>query len=446
MVTTERIDNAATCAAIASDAVAPQATSSTGNPGVDTTSAMPPALADVLREYSDVFADLPPGLPPARGVTHAVRVEPNSVPPARRAYRPTHAELAEMNRQIADLYAKGFIEPACSPYAAPVLFVQKKDGSLRMCVDYRMLNKITIKDKYPLPRIDELFDSLAGKCIFSSLDLQSGYHQVRITPEDVPKTAFVTPYGQYQFKVLCFGLSNAPATFQRMMDQVFHDIKGKSVLIYLDDILVMSNSMEEHVEHVREVLARLRKHQFYAKASKCTFAQPQIKFLGHIVSARGLEVDGEKVEVVRKWPHPKNLGELRSFLGLANYFRKFVRGYSTVVAPLTDLTNGAPFNYGEWPAGREREAFEHVKELLTTPPVLALPDPDKPYQVRTDASIEGTGAVLLQDDRPIAYASRKFTPAERNYSTFDQEMLALYHAWKEHASAQIHSSVERLGS
>ncbi|KAJ9517102.1 hypothetical protein QJQ45_002613 [Haematococcus lacustris] len=240
-------------------------------------------LEGLLAEFADVFESMPEGLPPDRKVGHTIRLEPGAVPPYRRMYKLSPREDAEVRKQVAELLAKGLIEPSSSPYGAPILFVQKKDGTLRMCIDYRALNKLTVRDRYPLPRIDELFDKLAGKKVFSSLDLQAGYHQIRITEEDVPKTAFLTPVGQFQFKVLCFGLTNAPATFQRVMNTVFKPLINKSVLVYIDDILVMSNTPEEHLVHLREVLQLMREHKLYAKMSKCEFNQPKLVFLGHIV-------------------------------------------------------------------------------------------------------------------------------------------------------------------
>ncbi|KAJ9525182.1 hypothetical protein QJQ45_020705, partial [Haematococcus lacustris] len=248
-------------------------------------------------------------------------------------------EEAEVKKQVAELLAKGLIEPSSSPYGAPILFVQKKDGSLRMCIDYRALNKLTVRDRYPLPRIDDLFDKLAGKRVFSSLDLQSGYHQIRITEEDVPKTAFLTPMGQFQFKVLCFGLTNAPATFQRMMNNVFKPLINECVLVYIDDILVMSNTPEEHVQHLRQVLQLMRENKFYAKLAKCEFNKTQLAFLGHIVGSSGIAVDPTKVQVVREWPTPRNLKDLQAFLGLANYFRRFISVTSGNQATILDDDN-----------------------------------------------------------------------------------------------------------
>ncbi|KAJ9524849.1 hypothetical protein QJQ45_003011 [Haematococcus lacustris] len=219
----------------------------------------------VHEEFPTVFQDMPAGLPPDRGVGHTIRLEPGHAPPYQRARRYSLKEMDEMRKQVAELLAKKLIEPSSSPYGAPVLFVQKRDGTLRMCIDFRALNKLTVRDRYPLPRIDDLFDRVQGKTVFSSLDLQSGYHQIRITPEDVPKTAFVTPGGQFQYKVLCFGLTNAPATFQRVMNRIFEkQLLACTVLVYLDDILVMSRSPAEHVQHLREVLQVMKDNNLYA--------------------------------------------------------------------------------------------------------------------------------------------------------------------------------------
>ncbi|KAJ9520454.1 hypothetical protein QJQ45_000206 [Haematococcus lacustris] len=336
--------------------------------------------------------------------------------------KPEHDEL---RRQITDLLAKGLIEPSSSPFAAPVLFVQKKSGELRMCIDYRQLNKITIRDQYPLPRIDDLFDQLAGKTVFSSLDLQAGYHQIRIPAEDVPKTAFRTPEGHYQFKVLCFGLTNAPATFQRVMNEAFAEVINDCALVYLDDILVMSENTEEHLVHLRRVFDLLRKNKFYAKLSKCEFMKRTLMFLGHIISAQGISVDPCKVTAISNWPVPTSLKTLQSFLGAANYVRKFVHNFSTIAAPLTNLTGPKKdsFPWKTWPQA-ELDAFNALKQAIANVPMLKLPDHSKPFQVHCDASLEGIGAVLMQDGYPLAYYSRKLIPAEVNYTTGEHELLA----------------------
>jgi transposase InsO family protein len=388
-------------------------------------------LDALLAEYRDVFEPLK-SLSEGSDVVHPVPTLPDHPPPYRKPYRMTPAEHAEVKRQVEDLLTKGFIEPSSSPYGAPVLFVQKKDGTLRMCIDYRQLNKITVRDRYPLPRIDDLLDRIARCKLFSSLDLQSGYHQIRIAEADVPKTAFTTPIGHFQFKVLCFGLTNAPATFQRVMNRVFAPYLNQFVLVYLDDVLVMSRDPEEHLAHLRLVLQALRDHGFKAKASKCEFGRASLKFLGHVVSGGGVHVDPDKLKVLRDWPVPRSVNALRSFLGLANYFRRFVRNYSTIAAPLYGLTSDAAHDY-TWDAWRpvELHAFNAMKVALTSPPVLAVPDPNRPYTVMSDASDLGCGAVLLQDGRVVAFTSRKFTGAELNYATGEKELLGLIHALKE---------------
>ena len=385
-------------------------------------------LQSVLHEYKDRFPEkLPDGLPPERNIGHAISTEPDSTPPDRHLYRMSPAEKAEIRRQITEGLRRGILEPSTAPYGAPCLFVSKPDGSLRMCVDYRALNKQTIKNKYPLPRIDDLLDQLQGASVFSSLDLQSGYHQIRIKDEDVPKTAFKTPMGLYQFRVLAFGLTNAPATFQNVMNDVFREHLGKFVLVYLDDILIFSRSPEEHAEHLRAVLALLRKHEFYAKMSKCEFNQSELQFLGHVVGRDGIKMDPKKTAAIAEWPVPKDVHQLRSFIGLATYFRRFVQGFSNLVSPMTNLLKGD----AHWDWSRCcQDAFGHTKHALTSHPVLVMPDYQKHFEVISDASVTGTGAVLLQEGRPVAYESRKLTSAERNYTTGEQELLGVIHAMR----------------
>src|SRR3569623_390116 len=266
-------------------------------------------LKALLEKFADVFPEeLPASLPPARGVGHSIPIEPGASPPFRPMYRLSPVEQLEVKTKLADLIAKGLVEPSTSPHGAPILFVSKKDGSLRMVQDYRYLNKITIKNRYPLPRIDDLLDSISGSKYFSSLDLTSGYIRIRITDEDVPKTAFRTPFGLYQFKVLTFGLTNAPATFQADMNDMLKDfVNDKFVVVYLDDIPIHSKSEEEHERHLRLVLQRLREHEFYANLKKCEFKKEEIAFLGHIVGVNGIKVDPKKVQEVTDWEVPKDL-------------------------------------------------------------------------------------------------------------------------------------------
>ncbi|CAA7021052.1 unnamed protein product [Microthlaspi erraticum] len=332
------------------------------------------------------------------------------------------AELAKLKAQLVDLLDKGFVRASSSPWGAPVLFVKKKDGSMRLCIDYRGINNITIKDKYPLPRIDELLDQLRGASCFSKIDLASGYHQIPIKYQDVMKTAFNTRYGQYEFVVMPFGLTNAPAAFMRLMNEVFHDYLDNFVIIFIDDILIYSKTKEEHQQHLKKVLERLRDQKLYANFSKCRFWKREIGFLGHRVSEQGISADPEKIEVIKGWPTPSNATEVRSFFGLAGYYRKSVNGFSSIAKPMTKLTGkGIPFVWSEETEG----AFNKLKEALTTTPVLTLSEPGKPYDVYADASRVGLESVLMQAGKVLAYASRQLRKHEENYPTHDLEMAAV---------------------
>ncbi|KAJ9519415.1 hypothetical protein QJQ45_023059 [Haematococcus lacustris] len=387
-------------------------------------------LQALLYKYSSVFAEFTE-LPPDRGVGHSIKLKPNEPIPHSRPYKLSPNEQAELAKRIPEYIAKGWIEPSDSPYSSPLLFVEKNDGTLRMCVDFRALNKITVRDRFPLPLIDDLFDKLQGCTLFSSMDLQSGYHQILIPAEDVPKTAFSTPTGHYQYKVLCFGLTNAPATFQRVMNNIFQDLLGKSVLVYLDDVLIMSRSLEEHFMHLEQVLQRLQMHKLFARLSKCSFLRAMLKFLGHIVGKDGIAVDPAKVEAIHSWPVPKTLLALQGFLGAANYVRRFVLGFSMLAAPLTNLVGikAKDFDWHAW-TPETLAAFQALKHAIAQVPMLKLADHTRPFEVCCDASLLGVGAVLLQDDHPVAYMSRKFSAAESNYTTREQELLALVTACK----------------
>jgi hypothetical protein len=376
-----------------------------------------PRVQAVVNEFADVFpAELPPGLPPDRNVSEMH---------LRGMYRLSPVEREEVTATLKQLLSKGFIEPSTSAYASPILFVRKKEGTLRMVVDYRGVNKITERNQYPLPRIDDLLDQLNGARVFSSLDLMSGYHQVRITPEDVPKTAFKTPEGLYQFRVLPFGLTNAPATFQKVMNDVLKPVIGKCALVYMDDILVYSRNAAEHEEHLRLVLQLLREHKLYCKLPKCSFFRSEVAFLGHLVSGEGVRADPRKVEAVRTWPTPLNVHDVRCFLGLTNYFRRFILGYSTIARPLMDLLKDrVPWAWAQV----QEEAFRDLKLALTSAPVLQIPDFSRPFEVVADASGSAVGAILMQDGRPVAFESRVMNPAERNYPVGEQELLAVVHA------------------
>jgi hypothetical protein len=336
-------------------------------------------------------------------------------------------ELAELKTQLQELLDKGYIHPSSSPWGCPALFVKKKDGSLRMCVDYRPLNAVTIKNKYPLPRIDVLFDQLAGAKVFSKIDLRSSYHQIKIRPCDIPKTAFSTRYGLYEFLVMSFGLTNAPTYFMYLMNSMFMTELDKFVVVFIDDILIYSKSEKEHAKHLRVVLQRLRDHKLYAKFSKCEFWLKSVKFLRHTISHDGISVDPSKVQEVMDWKPPKSVHQIRSFLGLAGYYRRFILDFSRIAKPMTELLKkGVKFVWSE----ACEKAFHTLRQHLTSAPVLVQPDNSKSFEVFCDASGTGLGCVLMQEGRVIAYASRALRPHELNYPTHDLELAVVVHALK----------------
>jgi hypothetical protein len=312
-------------------------------------------------------------------------------------------ELAELKKQLSELEQKGYVGPISSPWGAPVLFVKKKDGSMRLCVDYRALNEVTIKNKYPLPRIDDLFDQLKSVKFFLKIDLRSGYYQLKIRSEDVLKTALVTRYGQYEFTVMPFGLTNAPAYFMNLMNKVFMEELDRFVIVFIDDIFVYSRSAEEHGQHLKVVLKKLRAHQIYAKFSKYEFWLQKVNFLGHILTIEGVDVDPEKVIAVANWKRPTTVIEIWSFLGLVGYYRRFIEGFSKIAKPMTKrLQKDHDF---DWTPACER-SFCELKRRLTTAPVLVLPDIHKDFTVYCDTSRRGLGCVLMQEGRVVAYVFR----------------------------------------
>jgi hypothetical protein len=297
----------------------------------------PSEAINVVSEFSNVFPEELPGMPPERKVEFAIEFILGTAPISKRAYRVSRPELVELKKQIDELSDKGYIRPSTSPWAAPVLFMEKKDGKKRMCIHYRSLNKVTIKNKYPLPRIEDLFDQLRGASVFSKIDLRSGYHQLRIRPSDIPKTAFITKYGLYEFTVMSFGLTNVPAYFMYLMNSVFMDYLDKSVVVFIDDILIYSKNEQEHEKHLRKVFQRLRDCQLYAKLSKCEFWISEVMFLGHIINQEGLAIDPKKVIAILDWKAPKDVRGIKSFIGMAGYYRRFIEGFSKIARPMTTL-------------------------------------------------------------------------------------------------------------
>ncbi|GMJ03684.1 hypothetical protein HRI_004037600 [Hibiscus trionum] len=373
-------------------------------------------------DFPSVFPEELSGLPPDREVEFAIETYSDSAPVSIAPYRMAPKELKELKTQLQELTDRGFIRPSSSPWGAPVLFVKKKDGSMRMCIDYIQLNRLTMKNKYPLPRIDDLFDQLRGASVFSKIDLRSGYYQLKVREVDVPKTAFRTRYGHYEFLVMPFGLTNAPAAFMDMMNMIFHQYLDQFVVVFIDDILVYSRTKEDHGRHLRLVLQTLLDNQLYVKLSKCEFWIREVVFLGHVVSADGIRFDPKKIEAIVEWKQPKSVTEICSFLGLSGYYRRFVEGFSKLAAPLTQLLQKSV--QFEWLDARKR-AFEKLKEALTQAPVLIQPESGKDYVVYSDASYVGLGCVLMQDKRVVAYASRQLKTHERNYPTHDIELAAV---------------------
>jgi hypothetical protein len=378
---------------------------------------------EVLTEFKHIFQEVP-GLPPKRHINFSINLMPGAAPVSKAPYRMSTPELKELQLQLEELLKKGYIHPSVSPWGASVLFMKKKDGMLRLCIDFQQLNKVTVKNKYPLPRIDDLFDQLKDVKIFSKIDLRSRYHQVRINEEDIIKTTFRTRYGHYEFTVVLFGLSNTPTIFMCLMNGVFKDYLDKFVIVFLDDILVYSKLEEEHEKHLRMMLQVLREHQLYTKLRKCSFYQRRIHYLGHIISEEGIVMDPEKVEAIREWPVPRNVAEVRSFMGLAGYYIRFIAGFSKIAHPITSLQRKER-NF-HWTEECE-SSFQQLKQLLTNAPILKIADPNMNFMVCTDACKEGLGGVLGQEGFSICYESRKMKENERNYATHDLELAAIVH-------------------
>ncbi|KAI3726792.1 hypothetical protein L1987_66598 [Smallanthus sonchifolius] len=381
----------------------------------------------IIKDYPEVFPDDLPGLPLIRQVEFRIDLVPGATPIAKSPYRLAPSEMKELSSQLQELLDKGFIRPSFSPWGAPILFVKKKDGSFRMCIDYRELNKLTVKNRYPLLRIDDLFDQLQGATCFSKIDLRSGYHQLRVLEEDIPKTAFRTRYGDYEFVVMPFGLTNAPAVFMDLMNRACRPYLDQFVIVFIDDILIYSRTKADHEKHLKLILELLKKEQLYAKFSKCEFWLREVQFLGHVINDKGIHVDPSKVEAVKNWNAPKTPSEIRSFLGLAGYYRRFISNFSRIALPLTSLTQkNKPFIWEQ----KQEDAFQLLKEKLCNAPILTLPDGNDDFVVYCDASNLGLGCVLMQRDKVIAYASRQLKVHEKNYTTHDLELGAVVFALK----------------
>jgi hypothetical protein len=381
----------------------------------------------VVRDYPDVFLEELLRMPPEREVEFVIDLLPGTTPISKRPFKMSVEELKELKTQLTELQEAGYICLSSSPWGAPVLFVQKKDGSQQMCVDYRSINDVTIKNKYLLPRIDDLFDQMRGARVFSKIDLRSGYHQMKIRPSDIPKTAFSTRYGLYEFTVMSFGLTNAPAYFMNLMNKVFMEYLNKFVVVFIDEILIYSKNDSEHEEHLRMVLQKLWDNQLHTKFTKCDIWLDEVHFLGHIISKGGIVVDPAKVTAIIDWKIPSTVLEIRSFLGLAGYYRRFIEGFTTIAKPMTSLLEKCKeFKWTE----ECQESFNQLRSKLMAAPMLIMPDLQKNFDIYCDASRQGLGCVLMQEGHVIAYASCQLRKHELNYPTHDLELAAIVNALK----------------
>ena len=399
-----------------------------------------PEIPQELLEFSDVFSpDLAGTLPALKQGDHAIELEAGKEPPYGPLYNLSQTELSELRRYLEESLHKGWIRHSTSSAGAPILFVPKKDGGLRLCVDYRGLNAVTVKNRHPLPLITKTLDRLCGAKVFTKLDLKDAYHRIRIREGDEWKTAFRTRYGHFEYMVMPFGLANAPATFQAYINRALAGLVDVTCVVYLDDILIYSSDPAEHWQHVKQVLERLRQFQLYASLKKCQFYTTHVEFLGFVVSTEGVAMDAERVATIKDWPKPKTYRDVQVFLGFANFYRRFIYGYSSIAAPLTDLLKGSKDGKKpgplQWTEGAD-VAFRHLRDTFASAPFLRHYDPNEKLRLETDASGYGLGAVLSQQDqdghwRPVAFWSRKLIPAEQNYEVHDQELLAIVAAMKQ---------------
>ena len=383
-------------------------------------------LASLLHEFATVFSTGDDDNGRTHLMTHSIPVEPGTRPIRCPPHRLGPEKEEEAERRVQKLLEKGMIEPADGAWSSPVVLVRKKDSSWRFCVDYRRLNAVTQQDAYPLPRIDESLDALAGSKCFSTLDLISGYWQVPLDTDTQEKAAFVTRSGFWKWKVLPFGLTSAPATFQRLMERVVQGLHWKTLLLYLDDIIVIAPDFTTHLRRLREVFQRLRSAGLKLKPEKCELFQKEVRYLGHIVSAQGIATDPDKITAVREWPPPRDLKQLQAFLGTVGYYRQYVHDFATIAKPLTLLTgNESPWTWNE----ETQHTFEALEQILCQAPVLGYPEPKLQYILDTDASAVGVGGVLSQvqegKERVIAYYSKILAPPERNYCVTRREFLAV---------------------
>lgn len=383
-----------------------------------------PAIEQLLSQYTDIFAD-PTELPPTRpGFDHKIPLKEGTNPFSIRPYRYSILQKDIIDKLVEDMLQQGLIQHNNSPFASPVVLIRKKNGTWRLCVDYRKLNQHTIKDKFPIPLIEDLLDELGGSIIFSKLDLTAGYHQLRMEKGEEHKTAFKTHAGHFEYLVMPFGLSNAPASFQALMHHIFHPYLRRFVIFFFDDILIYSPTLEDHVAHLKLVFQTIRANHLFLRKEKCSFATNKVEYLGHFITKEGVSTDPSKVQAVANWPKPSTLKQLRGFLGLAGYYRRFVKDFGKIAKPLTDMLKKDNFQWTE----ESTVAFFALQQALISAPVLTLPDFSKPFVVETDDSGTGIGAVLMQDQHPIAYLSKSLGPRQQAMSIYERELLAIVYA------------------
>lgn len=389
-------------------------------------SLFPPCYDDLAEVFSKTKATQ---LPPHHPWDCSIDLLPNAMPPKSRVYPLSRTESQPTEDNIEEALSSGFIRPSTSPAAAGFFFVEKKDGGLRPCIDYRGLNNVTVKFCYPLPLVPSALEQLREARIYTKLDLRSAYNLIRIKEGDEWKTAFLTTRGHYEYQVMPYGLANKPAVFQSFINEIFRDLLNQYVIAYIDDILIYSRSEAEHINHVKTVLTRLLKNHLYVKADKCEFHVKQTSFLGYHISHQGDKMDEAKVKAVMEWPQPSIIKELQRFLGFANFYRRFIRNYSMVASTLASLLKGKPSKL-RW-SEEATQAFNILKVKFTTAPILKHPDPNLPFIVEVDASDSGIGAVLSQRHGqpgklyPCAFFSRKLTAAEQNYDVGNKELLSM---------------------
>lgn len=390
-------------------------------------------LTALCNKYKDIFRKPGQRLSCTRTVQHEIPVSAEQAPINQRPYRLPETQKATVKQHIDEMRANGIIRESCSAWNSPIIIVPKKGkDKTRFCTDYRKLNEVTKGDAHPLPNITEILDQLGGMRYFSTLDLSAGFHQIEIKESDKEKTAFSTPQGHFEYERMPFGLKGAPATFQRLMNEVLRGLIGSICFVYIDDIVCYGRDLTESIDNLEKVFVRLREHKLLLNVEKCSLLHTSVTYLGHIVSRDGVSPDPSKIAAVKNYPEPKNVKELKSFLGLAGYYRRFIKDFAKIAKPLNALfKEGVEYC---WSAAQE-EAFSTLKNMLTSQPILQYPDFSKEFLLTTDASTEALGAVLSQGelgkDKPIAYASRTLNNAERNYSTTQQELLAIVWAVKQ---------------